>query len=73
MRLMAHSASSGDTADRMASGRSAYKEQIERCKKCPCKICCRAERIYRTNYDLYKEMTARGDFKDGYMPRPKNH
>lgn len=51
----------------------AYKEQIERCKKCPCKICCRAERIYRTNYDLYKEMTARGDFKDGYMPRAKNH
>ena len=23
------------------------------------------------NYDLYKEMDARGDFKDGYMPRPK--
>lgn len=50
---------------------SSYTMQIERCKKCECRICCREELIFRTNYDLYKEMLARGDFKDGHINRRK--
>ena len=38
-------------------------------KNCECKICCREERIFKTSYETYKNLTAKGEFADGYIKK----
>jgi hypothetical protein len=66
----------GPKCDKWGSSNEEWKlegPELERqrklCRACQCKVCCRAERIYRADYSMYKEMEDRGDFKDGFIPK----
>lgn len=49
----------------------AFEAQKDLCKSCPCKVCCREERIFRSDFELYKQLSVRGDFKGGFERRVK--
>jgi len=43
-----------------------YRDQLENCKRCECHICCRGQRIYNTDYKLYRDMIKTGELKGGW-------
>lgn len=43
-----------------------YNIQLSKCNKCECRICCRAQRIYNTDYSVYKSMIDNGELEGGW-------
>lgn len=65
----AHCENWGVDIDSLGLQGEAKKMQLDMCRTCECQVCCRGERIFRQDFNLYQELEVKGDFKNGFKRR----